>query len=413
MDEPIVVTNGRFSVSIGVSKKQIQNADFSGIEKLQPGVPDDAIVWKTQSGRTVKRNPITNRWSYVDLPKSVKNNSDDHEAIEKEINDFLSNSVEELIKELTTENITSGPDISGEIKSEKSHGKYTLSLDEAKSFHEYLKNPKSQEKYYVSADSVDNVIEKLKQSPNFTNNLKRIASKGSISTRGVNLEDRARKVISFYLSTGGRCAVTGEKMSFSNLQLDHKIPLSLKGSDTEDNWAMMKPKFNQFKRNLLGDKLFNKLNKEINLPEHLRRIRQLKNESLNNVRNTWGNFLKVSDADTIAVSLRPEQVKSLIKGAKGTEVLKALLNKFEISYYTPSHDGIRSRGLVLSKQKMANLLLDRIKNIKENNKNIDVSISSAFEFPDTSKDNDYDKKIKEIRAEQKLKTSNQKQNKLQ
>lgn len=413
MGRPTIITNGRFSVSIEVSQRRIQNTDFSGIEELQPGIPDDAVVWKTQSGRTVKKNPVTNRWVYADLPNKTKNSKKDHDAIEKEINDFLTKTVEHLIEEITREDNTNKPDISGETRSKKSHGKYTLNVEEAQAFHDYLKKQPTNEKHYVDEKTVDGVIDRLRGAGNFSNNLKKIASKGSMPLKGINIEDRARRVISFYLSTGGKCAVTGERMSFTDLQLDHKVPITLGGADAENNWAMMKPKFNQFKKNLMGDKLFAKLIKEINLPAHLREIRQLKQESLNSVRNTWANFLKESDPDIIARSLHENQVKGLVKGAKGTEVLKALLNRFDISYYTPTNDGVRDRGTILPKHKMVGLLLQRIEKVKENDKTINAAISPALTLPDTSIDNDYDARIKKIRAEQRLKTRNQKQTKVQ
>ena len=414
--KPTVVTNGRFLVSVGLSKTKSKRvySDFSGLEELAPGMPDDSTVWKTQSGKSVKKDPITNRWSYVD---DKKPSASSHEAIEKEINDFLNSATEDLLKELQGDSGPDSPNISGNTKSEKNHGKYTLSAKDAQDFLDYLDPSKEskEQRNYVSPESIDDVINGLKDK----NTLDRVASKGGIDvTRmgGPEKIARARSIIGFYLSRGGRSAVTGERIKFSQLQLDHKVPLSMKGRDTQDNWAYMEPKFNQFKRNLMGENLKAELEKEKNLPEHVREIRKLKQNSLNNVRNTWSSFLEHRDADSVATALTSDHIKKLAKSAKGTEVLKAILNKFEISYYTPTSDGVRTRGLLMSKRTMMAMAVERLELVKTANKIIDglvdkqlskspneeLSKSLDEKLSKSLEDDEYDSQIKRIRSQQKL-----------
>lgn len=70
MDEPIIVTNGRFSISIE-TKGSIKNADFGRSIQLAPGKPDDVTVWKDVYGRDVFKHPRTGHWRYYPTPKDT------------------------------------------------------------------------------------------------------------------------------------------------------------------------------------------------------------------------------------------------------------------------------------------------------------------------------------------------------
>ena len=75
MDEPIIVTNGKFSIFIE-TKKSIKNADFGKSIQLAPHKPDDAIVWKDIGGRNVFKNPRTGHWKYYPTPKDTATRMD-------------------------------------------------------------------------------------------------------------------------------------------------------------------------------------------------------------------------------------------------------------------------------------------------------------------------------------------------
>lgn len=70
MDEPIIVTNGRFSISIDVNQ-QVKSADFGRSIELAPGKPEDVTAWKDIYGRDVYKHPRTGHWRYYPTQKDT------------------------------------------------------------------------------------------------------------------------------------------------------------------------------------------------------------------------------------------------------------------------------------------------------------------------------------------------------
>lgn len=72
MDEPIIVTNGKFSISIE-TKKSLKNVNFgAGPITLRPGKPKEATQWYDVNNRQVYRRP-NGHWSYINPDQSRKN----------------------------------------------------------------------------------------------------------------------------------------------------------------------------------------------------------------------------------------------------------------------------------------------------------------------------------------------------
>lgn len=88
MHRPIVVTNGRFFVSVE-TKKPSNKMDFA-IDPLAPNKPEEATSWFTTTSKPVELNPKTDRWTYTDLEDRRKELEDRmEEAYDKRIDDIL------------------------------------------------------------------------------------------------------------------------------------------------------------------------------------------------------------------------------------------------------------------------------------------------------------------------------------
>lgn len=86
MDEPIIVTNGRFSISIE-TKKSPKNVNFgAGSITLRPYKPKGATEWWDVDGRPVYKRP-SGHWSYTN-PKQAK------KSLEKRMSSAYNRNVE-------------------------------------------------------------------------------------------------------------------------------------------------------------------------------------------------------------------------------------------------------------------------------------------------------------------------------
>ena len=59
--------------------------------------------------------------------------------------------------------------------------------------------------------------------------------------------ERAKKVLMHYLQTGGVSIVTGKRVPFTRMQLDHAVSLGNGGKDDPSNWHWMEARYNQQK----------------------------------------------------------------------------------------------------------------------------------------------------------------------
>ena len=122
---------------------------------------------------------------------------------------------------------------------------------------------------------------------------------------------RFKDMVRLYLRSGGRCVVTGEKLPFSKIQPDHRIPFSsakelaeAKGISLEEaedildnpmkNIDLMHENCNQFKSNDTGDKLLLRLETELNQTDDEKEIKNLKKQKLNRRRVIEYNLSPVS-----------------------------------------------------------------------------------------------------------------------
>lgn len=72
MDDPLIITNGKFSISIE-TKKPSRNVNFgAGPITLRPGKPKEATQWYDVNNRQVYRRP-NGHWSYTNPDQSKKN----------------------------------------------------------------------------------------------------------------------------------------------------------------------------------------------------------------------------------------------------------------------------------------------------------------------------------------------------
>lgn len=64
-----------------------------------------------------------------------------------------------------------------------------------------------------------------------------------------------------YLKADGRCQLCGRKLLFSEITLDHIVPLACGGADSVENLQICCYEDNQFKRNILPEDFFERITK--------------------------------------------------------------------------------------------------------------------------------------------------------
>jgi hypothetical protein len=170
-------------------------------------------------------------------------------------------------------------------------------------------------KFEVSEKEVDGAIEIMEKElgDSFKDIKQQITKSGGVDpefTKGTKPGtpgyERFRSLIRLYLSTGGRSTITGQIVPFNQMQLDHHIPYSSanqivrdkeqagiktslieerKRLDSPENWDLMETELNQLKKQLVGNKLLERINKKLSMSPDEKELKQLENE-VKNIRKT-------------------------------------------------------------------------------------------------------------------------------
>lgn len=97
MDDPLIITNGKFSISIE-TKKPSRNIDFgAGPITLRPGKPKEATQWYDVNNRQVYRRP-NGHWSYTNPDQSRK-------SLEKRMSNAYDRNVKPSVAQTSPANI--------------------------------------------------------------------------------------------------------------------------------------------------------------------------------------------------------------------------------------------------------------------------------------------------------------------
>lgn len=362
MGRPTIITNGRFSVSIETGRNE-KTADFSdaGVSRRE-NIFSDSV--KAQTNQLVKRKQS----------KPQGKNKERNENLKK----FLSTVSELLVKDLQND--------SADVR--KGAGRWTLNKKEAESFFNYTHNlGPTVPLHDISDDDVEDVLRRMYHSlPDksvFGKIVDRIAAKGAPSP---NLENpaRARAVLHSFLQCAGLSVVTGKQLKFSTAQLDHRVPTSMGGEDVPDNWIWMEGKYNQFKSALTSEALRTRIAKEIQMSSVERKGRNIEHAIQNLTRNTWANFFSARDKSSIRELVSKETLTKISQGSEGDQIIKALLNKFDVGYYEKIEGKNRVHGKEFSKERKLKLALqvldyDTDVELKKRSKFLDDSVNPILE----------------------------------
>jgi hypothetical protein len=399
---------------------------FSSI-KLAPGKPPTATTWKDINGRQVSKNPQTGKWVLdkqqgTSDKKSLRERmaagydrniakKEDRPEPPKEKNldrpqeDITSESVKSQVKEIESKK---QPKISKEQEQKefnkkeylktmieaimadssagKGAGKYELSREDMETYLSYLDgNKPTIPSYDITDEDVDDVISQIKETIGkgapYSKFISKMGRKGD-PPKGMANTARARSVLKHYLETGGVSSITGQRIPFSDSQLDHRVSLDNGGVDGPDNWEWVEARFNQFKQAFSDDVVREKLKTGLAKSPLEDKRKALENEIKNLSRNSYkehfeaNGFGGVSEEDILEA-----------KGKNGEQYLKAMAEAAGVSRYQEGAQresgragGGRFIGYPALKKKLIEkigpLKRDQIKNIDQKLLDINESISS-------------------------------------
>jgi len=174
--------------------------------------------------------------------------------------------------------------------------------------------------------------------------MKKIADSGAWRGSGFKytpeeLEERSSEILRLYLKNGGRCAVTGKKMKLSEMEPDHRIPLSAgKGGDRKkeldsprDNMDLMFGNVNQFKAGVEGNNLIHKARKELYRDEGGIRSRKAREDQFKNARRAALEKKYTDDFNNNTLSITQDDILNM--------------DRDEIKYLVEAHN--KSNGMVV------------------------------------------------------------------
>ena len=349
-----------------------ESADFA--VKLAPGKPPGARQWRDINNRPVELDSSSNMWrlsqAKTQPPQQQQPQPSTQERMAKAFDretskgnipqkaqdsppqeEISSSSVKEQVKELgqrkqekpTTEQeqrefnkkeylkamvgaILSDP------TSGKGAGKYDLSRDDMQTYLSYLDgNKPTIPSHDISDEDVDHVVDQIKQvigkGQPYAKFIARIGKKGD-PPKGMASVGRARAVIQHYLKTGGISSITGQKISFTDSQLDHRVSLDNGGVDGPDNWEWVEARFNQFKQAFTDDVVKGKLQEKLSKSPLEERKKALENEVKNTSRNRYREHFKANGFGGVAV----EDIANA-SGPVGEQFIKAMAEVAGVSRY--------------------------------------------------------------------------------
>jgi hypothetical protein len=178
---------------------------------------------------------------------------------------------------------------------------------------------------------VDEVINGIKQAIGkgqpYAKFIARIGKKGD-PPKGMANVGRARAVIQHYLTTGGISSITGQRIPFTDSQLDHRVSLDNGGVDGPDNWEWVEARFNQFKQAFTDDVVREKLKSKLSESPLEARKKALENEVKNTARNRYKEHFKANGFSGVAL----EDIANA-SGPTGEQLLKAMAEVAGVSRY--------------------------------------------------------------------------------
>ena len=341
--------------------------------KLAPGKPPGAKQWRDVSNRPVELDPSSGTWRLSKTPQASKPSpaqrmakAYDRESAAGKIptsqpprgeakptpsEPIESESVKSQAKELQQrkqEKISPEQEqrefnkneylktmveaILADPSSGKGAGKYDLSRDDMETYLSYLDgNKPTIPSYKISEEDVDEVINNIKQAIGkgtpYAKFIARIGKKGD-PPKGMANVGRARAVIQHYLTTGGISSITGQRIPFTDSQLDHRVSLDNGGVDGPNNWEWVEARFNQFKQAFTDEIVREKLKSKLSESPLEARKKALENEVKNTARNRYKEHFKSNGFTGVAL----EDITNA-SGPTGEQLIKAMAEVAGVSRY--------------------------------------------------------------------------------
>ena len=183
-------------------------------------------------------------------------------------------------------------------------------------------------------------------------------TKLALGTKGApkeRYEGRGDAVLRSYLANRGLSAVTGKPLSYFASELDHITSLGNGGVDGFENWAWVDKRYNQFMSALDDEGVLKKIEKLLNANPDDERLKELKGELTNEVRNRYGTYFRQNG--TAGVSLEDIEDAS---GIGGEQMLKALASAAGVNTYKGSEDRTRARGRFIGYPNLKQALIEKL-----------------------------------------------------
>lgn len=339
--------------------------------KLAPGKPPGARQWRDINNRPVELDSSNNTWKLSKAPQQPQTSPAQRmsKAFDRESStgripqkaqdtqtsrpteDISSESVRMQSDELDKRNQPAlSPDqkqkefnkteylktmvgaILADPSGGKGAGKYDLSREDMQTYLSYLDgNKPTIPSHEISDEDVDSVINQIKEAigkgTNYAKFIARIGKKGD-PPKGMANVARARSVIKHYLTTGGISSITGQRIPFTDSQLDHRTSLDNGGVDGPDNWEWVEARFNQFKQAFTDDTVRSKLQEKLSKSPLEERKKALENEVKNTSRNLYKEHFKANGFSGVAL----EDIQNA-SGPTGEQFIKAMAEVAGVSRY--------------------------------------------------------------------------------
>jgi hypothetical protein len=341
--------------------------------KLAPGKPPGAKQWRDVSNRPVELDPSSSTWKLSKAAQKPRESAAqrmakayDRESVAGKIptsrpaqkpresaptEPIESESVKSQVKEIEKrkqEKLTPEQEqrefnkkeylkamveaILADPTTGQGAGKYDLSRDDMETYLSYLDgNKPTIPSYEITEEDVDNVVSNIKnvigKGQPYAKFIARIGKKGD-PPKGMANVARARAVIQHYLTTGGISSITGERIPFTDSQLDHRVSLDNGGVDGPNNWEWVEARFNQFKQAFTDEVVKGKLQERLSKSPLEERKKALENEVKNTARNRYKEHFKSNGFGGVAV----EDIVSAA-GPTGEQFLKAMAEVAGVSRY--------------------------------------------------------------------------------
>ena len=341
-------------------------AEFS--VKLAPGKPPGARQWRDVNNRPVELDAATSTWKLSkgaqqpaaqrmakaydresaagripkkaqDQPSSAPMEEISSDSAKAQVKELQSRKQEKPTEEQEKREFnkkeylkTMVEAILADPSSGKGAGKYDLSRDDMETYLSYLDgNKPTIPSYDISDEDVDEVINGIKQAIGkgqpYAKFIARIGKKGD-PPKGMANVGRARAVIQHYLTTGGISSITGQRIPFTDSQLDHRVSLDNGGIDGPNNWEWVEARFNQFKQAFTDDVVREKLKANLSKSPLEARKKALENEVKNTARNRYAEHFKANGFGGVAI----EDITGA-SGPTGEQFIKAMAEVAGVSRY--------------------------------------------------------------------------------